>query len=499
MLEIEQHKNISNIISRILFVISSLCLIAFSVFATVVGILPVKIILGLWAGAAAIVGVLGFCAFRKTTGKVLSVILIITEALIMALIGLATYYFGVTLNFLGNLSTSEYQTEEYHVVVRADSNFHEIEDIEQQTLSVYPDTSDGYNDALQEITSRVAITTSDYGDFVDASVAMLEGSCQALLLKGAMQEVVHEIVPDFTSENLRIIYTVQINTPVSTALESQDLDLSVEPFNILVSGADTYGEISKVARSDVNMIITINPQTYQVLLTSIPRDYYVQLHGTTGAKDKLTHAGIYGIDMSRMTLEDLFDISIHYYIRVNFSTLVQIIDAIDGVDIVSDTTFTAKSDKTCNFVAGQTQHVYGNCALAYSRERYAYSSGDRHRVQNQQELLTAIIRKVTSSEVLISRYSDLLSSISANMQTNISRSQIYKLINLQLDRMPTWNIETISVDGTGEMRTTYSAGSQPLYVMIPDQDTVESAKNKITNLITPANSDSPTDNPDAHS
>ena len=478
-------KSYLRIIRIVVFVIFSLCLISFSVAITITGIFPMKILVGIWAVISLIVAVLGFFSLHKKHKKIIDIISFSFEAVVIALLCVATYYFNITTGFLNKINSLNYQIEEYYVIVKSDSDIYQLEDLNEKTLGIYNDVSDNYNAALNEVVSLVNVEKITHDDFTDAAIAMLDGADHALLLKGAMQEVVSEIVPDFTNKNIRIIYTAQVKTPLAEDTEGQSIDISTEPFNIFISGIDTYGEISKVARSDVNMIVSINPKTNRILLTSIPRDYYVQLHGTTGTKDKLTHAGIYGVDMSRQTLEDLFNITIPYYVRVNFSTLVQVIDSIDGIDITPDTTFVAKSDKSCYFTSGQTQHVYGKCALAYSRERYAYASGDRHRVQNQQDVLAAVINKVTSSKVLVSKYSDLLSSLSGGIQTNIPRSQIYKLVNTQLDKMPSWGIEKISVDGSGSMNVTYSTGSQILYVMIPNEDTLSTAKTKIQDIFMP--------------
>jgi LCP family protein required for cell wall assembly len=229
------------------------------------------------------------------------------------------------------------------------------------------------------------------------------------------------------------------------------------------------------------MIVTVNPKTHDILLTSIPRDYYVQLHGTTGLKDKLTHAGIYGVDMSVSTLEDLFDIDINYYVRVNFTTLIQVVDTIDGIDVESDKSFTAYTDNSV-YVKKGSNHFNGKQALAYSRERYAYQEGDRHRVQNQQDVITAIMNKMLSSKTLITKYNSILNTLDGSFQTNMKTSSLTSLIKKQIDTMPSWNITSQSVNGTDSSNVTYSYPGQKLYVMVPDMSTVESAKTKITEV-----------------
>lgn len=280
-----------------------------------------------------------------------------------------------------------------------------------------------------------------------------------------------DLIKDFDL-NVKIIYTIGIKT--ETKVESSNIDINKDSFNVYISGIDIYGDISSVSRSDVNMIMTVNPNTHNILLTSIPRDYYVQLHGTTGLRDKLTHAGMYGINMSIETIEDLLDEDIDYYIRVNFTTLINLVDAIGGIDIYSDTEFVAWTNRSCKFEVG-SMHLDGACALAYSRERYAYLEGDRHRVQNQQDVLTAIINKALSSTTLITKYSKLLESMGDSIQISIPSNSIYSLINSQLKTMPSWTIKRYSLNGTDKLAKTYSAPSEDLYVMEPDTSTVELA------------------------
>ena len=178
------------------------------------------------------------------------------------------------------------------------------------------------------------------------------------------------------------------------------------------------------------MITVVNPKTGKILLVSIPRDYYVQLHGTTGLKDKLTHAGIYGTEMSRATIEDLLNININYTVKVGFNTVTKLVDAIDGIDINSDTAFTPWTDRGCYITLGP-QHLDGRCALAFARERHAYATGDRHRGQNQQAVLTAIFEKITRPEYLIN-YPNILAALENDLITTFTYDQITSFAKEQL-------------------------------------------------------------------
>jgi len=220
------------------------------------------------------------------------------------------------------------------------------------------------------------------------------------------------------------------------------------------------------------MIVTINPTTKQILMTSIPRDYYIPFNVLDGSRDKLTHSGLYSVSETVTNVENYFDIDIDYYVRVNFTSLVDIVDAIGGIEVDNPTAFG-------DFAEG-TIHLDGEEALAFSRERYAFASGDRERGKNQMRVLTGIINKITSVSVL-SNYADLLDSLESSFQTSLSEDEMLSLIRMQLDDMASWSIETISVDGTGDTLYSPIYGSN-LYMMIPDDNTVATAKEKIMAL-----------------
>lgn len=282
-------------------------------------------------------------------------------------------------------------------------------------------------------------------------------------------------------EVTKIIYSFNIKEEKDKQQEISDL----VPINIYISGSDSRSGLTENSRTDVNMIVTINPKTKQILLTSIPRDYYVRLHGTTGYKDKLTHSGIYGIEMSKTTIEDLFNIKIDYTIKVGFNSVISIVDLIGGIDIESDQTFTTRcgdggAEKT-HIVEGKN-HLTGPQALSYARERYAYIEGDNHRIQNQQQVLEAIIEKSFKSKSIILKYNEFLENFKNLYRTDIPETLIKLYIKEQLNNNTTWKIEKQVVKGTGSMDITYSMPGRKLYVMIPNMETVENATKNINNL-----------------
>lgn len=266
------------------------------------------------------------------------------------------------------------------------------------------------------------------------------------------------------------------------ANDKQVDDISKHPFVVYISGLDTRnsGEIAEKGLSDVNMVIAVNPEQKRVLMISTPRDYYVPLEGDTGRMDKLTHAGNYGVECSMKTLEALYGIEFNYYAKVNFKSVYDIVNAVGGITVNSDYYFSSYysySKKTYTFQKGEN-HLTGDSALAFARERKSFANGDRQRGIHQQKVIKAVIEKAISPSMLIpSNIESMLKAISNNTKTNFSESEIKKLINYQMKTMKQeWKFESISVDGTGETNQTYSTGSSWVYVMRPNQETVDSAK-----------------------
>ena len=287
---------------------------------------------------------------------------------------------------------------------------------------------------------------------------------------------------------LMVVYTVGTAYAVATheflgqvtaKKKAEDaVDVTNKPFNIYISGMDTTGKITEEARSDVNMIITVNPKTHKVLMTSIPRDYLVELQN--GEKDKLTHTGLMGIDETTSDVEDLLGIKINYYVKVNYNTLKDLVNSIGGITINSDKAFISYIGKY-RFVEGENQ-LDGAKALASARERHAYSDGDNHRVRNQQEVLKAIVKKLTGSTTLLTRYNKILKYLAPTMEMNLTRAEVKALVKFQLGKNPKWKFESNSLEGFDAFSTVYSAGNQQLYVMKPDEESIKKARQKIKEI-----------------
>ena len=254
--------------------------------------------------------------------------------------------------------------------------------------------------------------------------------------------------------------------------------ITKEPFVVYLSGVDTRGELTEKARSDVNILAAVNPETKQVVLINTPRDYYVDLAGTN-SKDKLTHAGLYGVQTSMDTLGNLYGVDVQHYIRINFAGFINIVDALGGVDVYSDQAFTSVGspgyyDPT-TFAEGWN-HLDGKSALAFARERHAFKTGDIQRGINQMKVIDAMAEKLKSPALLMS-FSKLMDAMSDCFVTSLSQEQISALVRMQLGDLSSWDIQSYSVTGTGgKSSKCYSAKGQSLYVMKPDENSVNEAK-----------------------
>ena len=387
----------------------------------------------------------------------------------------ATKYAMATMDFLGNVLTEVNETEEYYVVVRNSNKYNQIEDVENQNIYLFQ----AADDVKEEISNKVSIEYDQKDNLKDLGDQLIGKEIEAILVSSTQYNILDEEIKDFKT-NTKIIYTAKHTIETKTSVSNTNSKHTIKNgiFNIYISGIDTSGSISNVARSDANIIATVNTKTHEILLTSIPRDYYVTLYGK-GAKDKLTHSGIYGINETITTVEDLLDIDINYYVRVNFTTVIKVVDTLGGIDVYSDYDFTSGA---YSFSKGYN-HINGEEALVFSRERYAFADGDNQRIKNQQHVIEAIIKKVMNSTTILTKYTNILSSLENSFQTNIAQEDISNLVKEQLQNMSSWKITNNALTGTGAYGSTYSMGSQQLYVMIPDSTSVQNAKDKIENIL----------------
>nr|AIZ73034.1 Cps31A [Streptococcus suis] len=379
--------------------------------------------------------------------------------------------FSTRLN--SNSTFSEY---EMSILVPANSD---ITDVRQLTSILAPDEYDQDNiTALLDDISKMESTQlaiSPTTSYLTAYQSMLNGESQAMVFNGVFTNILENEDPDFSSK-VKKIYSFKVTQTVETATEQ----VSGDSFNIYISGIDTYGPISSVSRSDVNIIMTVNRATHKILLTTTPRDSYVAIaDGGQNQYDKLTHAGIYGVNASVHTLENLYGIDISNYIRLNFTSFLQLIDLVGGIDVENTQEFTSGG---YNFPVG-TVHLDAEQALIFVRERYSLANGDNDRGQNQEKVIAALIKKLSSPDNL-ANYQAILTGLEGSIQTDLSLETIMGLVNTQLESGTQFTVELQALTGTGRSDlSSYAMPGSQLYMMEINQDSLEQAKAAIQSVL----------------
>jgi len=463
-------------VTKIVAVIYLILAVLFEVEIIRLNILPTKYLLPLLLVLTPITLVIffvlffnGFSKWKKNLALAFSAFLIVTSLM-------GTGYATGTINFLNTISSvgDVITYETYVVVVPLESEAGVIEDVDEGTVGIYSIPNENYSKSRNQLKEVIEYETSTSDSLDTLGSNLLNGKYDCILLSETNYDTIEESNNGY-QEKTRILYSIDVEDIQRDT--ARRIDVTGEPFNVFVSGIDVFGDINKVSRSDVNMIVTVNPKTNKILLTSIPRDCSVTLP-TYGEKDKLTHAGLYGVDESVGAAEDLLGIEINYYIKVNFSALEKLVDAIDGIDVDSDYSFTAR--KGGYYYTKGMNHLNGPEALSFARERYAFSTGDFQRVINQQKVIEAILGKISSSSTMLMNYSSILGAVEGNMDTNMAPKDIKALVKMQLEDMPSWEFEKSSLDeGSDALMPGYTYGSQKLYAFVPNSSKVMEVEDKI--------------------
>lgn len=411
-----------------------------------------------------------FSKKNAITGKVISV-------LITVLLIFSSYYLFKVSGTVSQISGGEYKLDKVVVSVMADDSAEAIKDAKNYTFGVqYKMNGDQIKQTVQAINEELGteIKTEEYDTLAEQAEALHDGKVDAIIYNQGFTGVLEEAFEGY-EDNTKVIYSHGIKTEIEDT--SSDVEVKNDTFSVYISGIDVYGAIETNSRSDVNIIAEVNPTTHQILLVTTPRDYYVEIPEVSGGqKDKLTHAGIYGVDKSMKTLEKLYDTNLDFYARVNFTSLITMVDALGGVDVESEYAFTTSEDSglVMDVVQG-TNHFNGKQALAFSRERQNVPGGDNQRGKDQQAVITAMIKKMVSPAILTGA-NGILNSVSGNVETNMSEAQIQELIKTQLSENPQWTITSMAAEGTGDTQYCYSYSGKPLYVMQPNQESVDAIK-----------------------
>ena len=436
-------------------------------------LIPLKFLLPVLAVDGFVVLWFSFIGFRKELSAIKSLMLIIASILFIIV---SLYAFSASnslTSFLNNIHGGNYVDIEYDIIAKKDQHV-KLGAVTDGSIGVL--TVNAKNRAVVSQLNKYTKADIKSFDNVAAQTTNLDDNSVGMLLMSDSQlDLIKENYSSFY-QGVEVLAKFKVRVRETTSkVDGTD---TTKPFIVYISGIDTYGDVATVSRSDVNILAVVNPKNHKILLVNTPRDYYVKLHGINGVKDKLTHTGIYGVNMSVQTLEDLYDVSIDDYIRVNFTSLVSVVDNLGGVKVYSNNTFSAGK---YSFTEGYNQ-LNGEQALAFSRARYAFANGDRTRGENQEQVIKAIIEKLNNPSVLLN-YQQILASMQKALQTDVTLNDVTSLVKYQLNDMSKWSVKSISVNGTDSHNYTYSMGNIKLYVMEPDQTSLNTAKSEITQYL----------------
>ena len=423
--------------------------------------------------------VLAISIFLQKTKKsplVTTVVLVIFS--LVSLVGI--FGFKQMIDITNRMNqTAAFSEVEMSIVVPKESD---IKDVSQLTSVQAPTKVDKNNietlmSALKK-DKKVDVKVEDVASYQEAYDNLKSGKSKAMVLSGSYASLLESVDSNYAS-NLKTIYTYKIKKKNNNSAKQVDSKV----FNIYISGIDTYGSISTVSRSDVNIIMTVNMNTHKILLTTTPRDAYVKIPGGGADQyDKLTHAGIYGVETSEQTLENLYGIKIDYYARINFTSFLKLIDQLGGVTVHNDQAFTSLHGKF-DFPVGDIQ-MNSEQALGFVRERYSLDGGDNDRGKNQEKVISAIVNKLASLKS-VSNFTSIVNNLQDSVQTNMSLDTINDLANTQLDSGSKFTVTSQAVTGTGStgQLTSYAMPNSSLYMMKLDDSSVASASQAIKNLM----------------
>ena len=442
------------------------CFLLFLIFRyQILAIHFVNIIL---SGVLVLVGLLALVLILKKKAKILTLIMLILAVLLNSVALVAVNRFVSLANQFN--ATSNYSSYSMSVAVLADS---EINNVSQLSSVTAPTGTDAENikkliDDIKTTQSK-ELTVEEASSYLASYKSLIGGETKAIVLNSVFENLIEQEYPDH-AKKIKKIYTKDLTKKVEAPKVATG-----NSFNVYVSGIDTYGPISSVSRSDVNIIMTVNQDTKKILLTTTPRDAYVPIaDGGNNQNDKLTHAGIYGVDASIHTLENLYGIDLNYYARLNFTSFLKLIDLLGGVDVYNDQEFTAHTNGK-HYPVGNI-HLDSELALGFVRERYSLTNGDGDRGRNQQKVIAAIIQKLTSAEAL-KNYDSIIQSLQDSIQTNMPPETMVSLVNTQLASGGKYTVTNQDLKGTGRMGLpSYAMPDSNLYMLEIDPTSLETVK-----------------------
>ena len=466
-------------------VIAAFVLIAVFIFELVrLNVLPSGILIGVIAILFILIGLTAFCLIGKKSGKVKKIIGIVLAFILAIVSGFGSFYLNVTYDSLNMMYAANAKEKKITSVYVLDNGvFENVNELDGHKIGIMTnfENSKGANEISKRLHRRgIEVIYEKYESGIKMVKDLKGQAIDAIICDTSFLATIEDFEEEKEIRNqvkslLDYEYYVE-----KTKENKEEVNVTNTPFSVMISGIDTYGDIETTSRSDVNIIATINPTTRRILLVSIPRDYYVETRCEPsagcayGKKDKLTHTGLHGIETTEATLENLFNMTINYNARVNFSSVVNIVDQLGGVEVNNPYEFSISN----HYFPQGPIHLNGEEALAFSRERYSFVEGDRERGRNQMRVMNGIIQKIVSPQIL-KNFSGIMNAIGNSFQTNMSVQDMMALVNMQLTKGGAWSVYFCSVNGTGGTDFAYELGDNA-YVMYPDEKTIVHAKENMS-------------------
>ena len=477
--------------SKVLSILLSVVLVISSFYLLYqvirLNVLPSKFLFPLTIGVVVLDAIFILLLIYFSKNVVSKIVCIVLTLFICVASCMGGYYISKTQNVLSNITNvAKHAKNTVSVIVKESSSIKNKSQLNGVSVGSLRLNEQGSKKVLKELSSEgIVLNQTEYDSMTALLEAFYNGEVDSIIINESRRSQIldMEAYSNFDS-NTRVVYQTSYKVKNNDSATSVS-DITSKPFNVLISGSDTRGGFDENGRSDVIMIATVNPKTGTILLTSIPRDFYVTTACDAGdgcmqgALDKITHTGIHGTNTTKRTVEQLLGIEINYTFKVGFDTVTELVDILGGVDVYVEPGYATTTSQFS--VHEGVNHLNAQQALAFARERYSYTEGDRQRTKNQQQVLMGIVKEVTKPSV-ITNYAAIMDTMANTFSTTMSNEEITDLIKYQLNNNPTWKMEQYMVDGTGDTLMCAELGDAAS-VMVPDQSTVKMAKDKINAVL----------------
>ena len=477
--------------SKVLSILLSVVLVISSFYLLYqvirLNVLPSKFLFPLTIGVVVLDAIFVLLLVYFSKNLISKIICVVLTLLVCAASCFGGYYISKTKSVLSNITNvAKHAKNTVSVIVKESSSIKNKSSLNGVSVGSLRLNEQGSKKALKELSGEgIVLNQTEYDSMTALLEAFYNGEVDSIIINESSRSQILDMenYANFDS-NTRVVYQTSYKVKNNDSATSVS-DITSKPFNVLISGSDTRGGFDENGRSDVIMVATVNPKTHTILLTSVPRDFYVTTACDAGdgcmqgALDKITHTGIHGTNTTKRTVEQLLGIEINYTFKVGFDTVTELVDVLGGVDVYVEPGYATTTSEFS--VHEGVNHLNAQQALAFARERYSYTEGDRQRTKNQQQVLMGIVKEATKPSV-ITNYAAIMDTMANTFSTTMSNAEITDLIKYQLNNNPTWKMEQYMVDGTGDTLMCAELGDAAS-VMVPDQSTVKMAKDKINAVL----------------